>query len=231
MNSRGAEKMLQMDRRVPFVDCIFRIIDGATTESEAVDILRQAETGSGVELSSIYPYPAPRQIPAERYHEEIEIGIESLLNSTHLVLGTYHFCQLVTLFTGGVYQWGHREWGHIAARWANKTEWLGKKDWGYLDFYNGPNDRLIEGYNAWAETVMRVVRKKSAPRIQHLTPLMDEIIETLLRSSDEIVREGAAATLAGLGGEKAKAALEKAVATEKDQLVQNNIQLFLSGMK
>ena len=231
MNRSDEVTPLQMDRQVPFVDCIFRIMKGTAMEGEAVNILKQAEIESGMEVSSVYPYPAPRQILVERYDEEVAPGIENFLSATQLVLGVFWFSKLFTLFINGVYQWGHREWGHTVARWANKTKWLDKDDWEYEDFYFGPNNRMIEGYDAWAETAMRVVRIKSEPMAQQLAPLLDEIIETLITSPDDLVREGAAATLAGLGGDRAKAALEKAMVTEKDQLVQNNIQLFLSGMK
>jgi hypothetical protein len=49
----------------------------------------------------------------------------------------------------------------MLADWANETEWLGSASWNYLDFYGGPNDRLIVNYNAWCEALMRVIRAKT----------------------------------------------------------------------
>ena len=58
------------------------------------------------------------------------------------------------------YSWTHREWGHMMAKWANSEEWLGCNEWQYLDFYGGLNDRLIEHYNPWSATAMRVIEVK-----------------------------------------------------------------------
>jgi 3-methyladenine DNA glycosylase AlkD len=231
MSSIYQEVPLHMNRDVPFVDCVFRIIEGLALDDDAVRILRQAEEISGLELSSVYPYPAPGQISEDSYYEVIDPNLEGFLNVTELVLDSYYFNQLFPIFNKGVYLWGQRAWAETISSWANKSNWLNKTDWDYLEFYNGLHDRLIENYELWAKTVLRVIRKKSEPKAQNLLPIVDEIIEALFASSDSSIREGAATTLASLGGEKAKAALLQASVLEKNETVQSSIRLLLVNLR
>lgn len=162
MRSDSSPIPLKLDRSVPLVDAIFRVIEGTGTELEAVSILVGAENLYGVKLSTTKPPKPLKKIPVEKYSELIEDRMNQFLSATHLIIGSSEYSQLSIVLLGNyTYSWTHREWGHMLANWANETKWLGSDGWNYLDFYGGPNDRLIESYNAWCETLMRVIATKS----------------------------------------------------------------------
>jgi len=162
MNSENQQLPLNLDRSVPFVDAVFRILDGTSTEIQAVGILRDVERLCGVEVSTAKQSRLLQEIPVEKYTELVENRMNDFLSATHFVLGSAEYSQLSIVILGSyTYPWTHREWANMVARWTNKTSWLGAKNWNYLDFYGGPNDRLIENYNAWVETALRIVRIKS----------------------------------------------------------------------
>src|SRR5258708_6652374 len=111
--------------------------------------------------------------------------MEGLLSETNFILGVTEFDVLYPLFEcDRLFEWGHRGWGIFVSQWANKAKWLGKNDWNYIDFYGGPNDGVIKDYDLWSQTVLRVIRKKSRPRIESLLPISAEIINTLLTDPD-----------------------------------------------
>jgi hypothetical protein len=163
MNSNDPRISLTLDRSVPFVDAVFRILDGTGTEVEAVNILRDIERLCEVELSTAKQTRALEEIPLERYSELVEDRMNKFLSATHFAIGSAEYNQLrIVIMKRYTYPWTHREWANMLAKWANKTSWLGWKSWNYLDFYGGPNDRLIENYDVWIETALRIVRTKSA---------------------------------------------------------------------
>jgi len=220
---------LQFDRSIPFVESIFRIIEETAAESEAVDILTAAEQATGVELSSVCPYPVPPLISDDEYLEIVVPRMEALLSETNLILGIVEFDVLYPLFESDkLFEWGHRGWGIFVSQWANKARWLGKEDWSYLDFYAGPNNLIIKDYDAWSQTVLRVIRRKSRTRIESLLPIEGEIINTLLNDPDDNKRLMAIGTLAGFETDSARAALEHALRTEEVQRVRARIQQLLT---
>jgi hypothetical protein len=159
---------LKMDRSVPFVEAIFRLIRGSGTEAEAVEILSSAESQTGVALSSKQPSQSCEEVPGERYQEIVEPRMNDFLNRTNLVLGSADYDRLhIIIAEQFTYSWTHREWGHAMAKWANNTGWLDSHDWNYLDFYGGLNERAVEDYNAWCVAAMRVIEIKSNTTNSH----------------------------------------------------------------
>lgn len=153
---------LKLDRRVPFVDAIFRIMVGSGRESEGVELLLEAEALCEVKFLSVAPSQHPKEIPVERYEEFVENRMNHFLTRTHLVLGSREYSELHVLIADNyTYSWTHREWGHMLAKWANAARWLDRAEWEYLDFYGGLNDRVVENYNAWCATVMKVIETRS----------------------------------------------------------------------
>ncbi len=153
---------LKFDLSIPFVEAIFRVVEGNGKESEALQILLAAESDSEVKFLVEKPSESLAQIPVERYQEFVEPKITRFLTQTHLVLGSNEYNRLqVVLAENHTYLWTHREWGHTMANWANSHVWLGHNEWNYLDFYGGLNDRVVEKYNAWCEVAMKVIELRS----------------------------------------------------------------------
>ena len=154
---------LKLDRSVPFVNAIFRIIEGTATGPEAVHLLSNAEAESEVKLSSKEPSQPCEAVSVEQYQEIVEPRMNRFLDRTHLVLGRAEYDRLHISIAGKyTYSWTHREWGHAIAKWANNIGWLNRHDWNYLDFYGGLNDKVVENYNAWCAAVIRVIEIKSS---------------------------------------------------------------------
>jgi len=153
---------VKLDRSVPLVDAIFRVIEGTCSELEAIQLLSEAETLTEVKLLSTKPPPPSKQIPVEDYEKLVEPRMNQFLSETHLVLGSKEYNDLHILIANDYsYAWTHREWGYMLAKWANDIRWLGHFDWNYLDFYGGLNDRIVENYDAWCATAMRIIEIKS----------------------------------------------------------------------
>lgn len=153
---------LKLNRSVPFVDTIFRIIEGVGSELEAMQILSEAETVTEVQLLSTKQPPPSKQIPVEDYEAFVEPRMNKFLSQTNLVLGSTEYSDLhIVIANNYSYAWTHREWGYMLAKWANGIRWLGSEEWKYLDFYGGINDRVVENYDAWCATVLRVIEMKS----------------------------------------------------------------------
>lgn len=156
----SAESLQVLDRSIPFVDAVFRILEGAGTESEAALILRDAEARNGIRFSTVCRVPEAIHLPDELY-EAAEHNIHRFLTETQMVFGGYEYAQLDVMYGDYVGLWSHRSWGALVAGWANQTNWLGKSDWNYLDFYGGLNDRVVRDYLTWSEAMMRVIQVKS----------------------------------------------------------------------
>ena len=156
---------LRFDRSIPLVEAIFRIVEGTGSEVEALEILLEAESESEVRFVTKHPSVSPEPFPLERYREVVEPRIDSFLTQTHLVLGSSEYNRLeVIIAENYTYEWTHREWGYTLANWANKHQWLGHDEWNYLDFYGGPNDRVVTDYNAWCEAAMKLIEQRSMLR-------------------------------------------------------------------
>jgi len=162
MNTENQQTRLKLDRSVPFVNAVFQIIEGSGTETEAARILGEAERAHDVKFLSGSPDETIKEIPANKYTELVEPKIRGLLSTTHLVIGSAEYGRLhIVIAERHTYNWTHREWANMLADWANQIRWLGVENWKYLDFYGGPNDRLIENYNDWCATAMNVIHTKS----------------------------------------------------------------------
>ena len=108
----------------------------------------EPDTVAEVKLISTEPTQPPKQISVERYEEFVEGRMNRFFSQTHLVLGSKEYSGLHILIAGNYsYAWTHREWGYMLAKWANNIRWLGHDEWNYLDFYGGPNDRVIDKYD------------------------------------------------------------------------------------
>lgn len=153
---------LRFDRSIPLVDAILQIIEGTGTETEALQMLLDAESDSEVKFVVNKPSELLELIPLERYQELVEPRINRFLTQTHLVLGSNEYSRLEVLIAENYkYMWAHREWAHMLASWANRNQWLGYNQWNYLDFYGGLNDKVVENYNAWCEVAMRLIELRS----------------------------------------------------------------------
>jgi len=162
MNSRNRPIALRLERSVAFVDAVFKVIESKGTEMDAATILRNAEKLHGIEFLIGPAAPTLIQIPISQYSAIVEDRMHKFLSASHLVIGSAEYARLHVVISGTyTYEWTHREWSHMIGNWANQVKWLGEPDWSYLDFYGGPNDRLIENYNIWCATVMKVIERKS----------------------------------------------------------------------
>ena len=156
------ELPLKLDRSNSFVNAVFRVLEGSSSEREAVSLLLDAESLSEVKLLTKEPSKPQEPIPVESYQEMVEPRMNQFLTRTQLVFGSYEYKHLYVVIADDYnYSWTEREWGQMLAGWANKTQWLGRLDWNYLDLYGGLNDRVVENYNSWIEVAMRVVEMKS----------------------------------------------------------------------
>lgn len=109
VNSQKQKPPLKLDRSVPFVDAVFRIIEGAGTQFEAVNVLREAESVCGIELTTKPPIQSVQEVMIERYTELIEPRMQRFLSATHLVIGSAESSRLHVLALGGyTYKWTHR---------------------------------------------------------------------------------------------------------------------------
>ncbi|HWS99384.1 MAG TPA: hypothetical protein VN256_03855 [Pyrinomonadaceae bacterium] len=154
-----AQKILTLDRGVPFVDAVFRVMAGEATETEAALILRSAELMHEVCFVTVPRAVRARPLP-DRLYVTAEGRVQKFLGETHMVFTGYEYDQVAVMYGDYLCQWSPRAWGALVTRWANQENWLGKRDWTYLDFYGGLNDRAVKDYLAWSEAVMQVVHAK-----------------------------------------------------------------------
>ena len=156
---KEAEKILTLDRGVPFVEAVFRVMTGAGTEMEAALILRAAELEHGVRFLTVPRAVKARPLP-DRLYVTAEGRAQKFLSETHMVFTGYEYDQVAVMYGDFLCQWSPRAWGALVTRWANQEGWLGKSDWTYLDFYGGLNDRAVKDYLAWSEAVLQVIEAK-----------------------------------------------------------------------
>jgi hypothetical protein len=155
----SAGKILTLERGVPFVDAVFRVMEGTCSESDAAAILREAETRNNVRFLTVPGTVKARRLPDELY-VAAEEHIQKFLTETHMVFGGYEYSEMDVMYRDYTGSWSHRAWDALVTRWANHEKWLGKGDWTYLDFYGGLNDRVVKDYLAWSEAMMQVVHTK-----------------------------------------------------------------------
>jgi len=169
---REAEKILTLDRGVPFVEAVFGVMSGQAPETEAALILRAAELEHDLRFLTVPRAVKARPLP-DRLYVTAEGQAQKFLSETHMVFTGYEYDQVAVMYGDFLCQWSPRAWGALVTRWANHENWLGKSDWTYLDFYGGLNDRVVKDYLAWSEAVLQVVEAKclldrQAGRIQPL---------------------------------------------------------------
>ena len=153
------QKILTLDRGVPFVDAVFRVMAGEAAETEAALILSAAELAHEVSFVTVPRTVKARPLP-DRLYVTAEGRVQKFLTETHMVFTGYEYDQVAVVYRDFLCQWSPRAWGALVTRWANQENWLGKRDWTYLDFYGGLNDRAVKDYLAWSEAVMQVVDAK-----------------------------------------------------------------------
>lgn len=156
---REAEKILTLDRGVPFVEAVWRVMTGAGSETEAALILRAAEHEHEVRFLTVPRSVKARPLP-DRLYVTAEGQVQKFLTETHMVFTGYEYDQVAVMYGEFLCQWSPRAWGALVTRWANQRGWLGKSDWTYLDFYGGLNDRVVKDYLAWSEAVLQVIEAK-----------------------------------------------------------------------
>jgi len=151
----------ELDRNIPLVDAILRIIEGDADEMKAVEILLNAESEHGVSLVLPAVVGIP-EAPEELYNTLIQGNFFAFLSETHLVFSHASEYDKISLLLPGGLTWSAtwRAWGATLAEWANQDRWGGKSDWCYWDFYAGIVDEYIHGIEAWQDTVMRVIETK-----------------------------------------------------------------------
>jgi hypothetical protein len=154
-----AQKILRLERGVPFVDAVFRVMSGEAAATEAALILRAAELKTGVCFLTVPRAVKARPLP-DRLYVTAEGRVQEFLSETHMVFTGYEYDQVAVTYGEYLCQWSPRAWGALVTRWANQEGWLGKRDWTYLDFYGGLNDRVVKDYLAWSEAVIEVVHAK-----------------------------------------------------------------------
>ena len=154
-----SESLLILDRSVPFVNAVFRILEQTGGVSEAASILRAAEDRNNIHFLTISRIPEAAPLPDELY-DSAERSIYQFLTETQMIFGSYEYSQMNVMYQDYVGLWSHRSWGALIAGWANQSNWLGKDDWNYLDFYGGPNDKVIKDYGVWSEAAMQVIQTK-----------------------------------------------------------------------
>lgn len=157
MESTG--KILSLDRSVPFVDAVFRVLERTGTEAEAAKILLEAESRHNVRFLTVIGSVKAKHLPDHLY-ATAEDHVHRFLTETHMVFTGYEYDQMDVLYKNYAGSWSYRAWGALVTRWANSVRWLGKGDWTYLDFYGGLNDRVVKNYLAWSEAMMQVVHTK-----------------------------------------------------------------------
>jgi hypothetical protein len=155
------EKPLKLNRNIPFVDAVFRVMEGTRTLSEVAAILRQAERKNKIcflTANQLNELP----ILTDELYDIAENELYNLLTETEMVFGSYEYSRLDLIYDGYLGLWSHRSWGATIAEWANRNQWLGKLDWYYLDFYGGLNDRIVQNYLSWSDVMMQAIAQKSA---------------------------------------------------------------------
>jgi hypothetical protein len=157
----------QLDRNIPFVDSVFRIIEGVGSEEEAVHILAEAEQRYEVYLIQPPLEGTPARLPDALYSTAIEGSFFVFMAETHLLFSPTWYYDNLTLVLPGGYTWDatHRAWGDRLADWANMFCWCARDDWDYVPFYLGYIIDMIADFEAWQEVAWRIVGLKS-----HLYP-------------------------------------------------------------
>lgn len=230
MSLSNTGKPLRMDRKVPFVNEVFCILEGAGSESKAIKLLESAEKEHQLELSTIQPYPRPEYLPDVLYPEYIQERLHGFWSTTHLVLGGADASRLFLLFSERyLCTMGIREWGGEMARWANRTAWLSRTEWSFADFTGGPNDLTIYGYNAWSRLAMQILTQKSKPRIDAVNQDFHRLVQILRQHNLGIdARLDVVTTLGGLGTPEVRRVLEDLLPSESDERMIGSIKYYLS---
>src|SRR6266498_1794175 len=112
--------MLHLQRSVPFVDSVFRIIDGETEHDEAISLLIRAEQSSGVHI--IMPLlEGVHYMPEEKFSSLIEGNFYEFMDITHLVLPIAWYDDVTILLPNDyVYAGTWRAYSNILSSWANR---------------------------------------------------------------------------------------------------------------
>ncbi|WAS98087.1 hypothetical protein [Nannocystis punicea] len=154
------------DRRVVFVDCVYRVLEGSGTIARAREVLWAAEQRHGVFLR---PADDDRPHIDHSLHEDwFERNLYPFLDDTHITLAGGDFCNDVDVCDAYGAQLGEtwRNWGGILADWANLRGWpatspSAPKRWEYLDFYMaGYRGAELERYDEFARVVRAVIGVK-----------------------------------------------------------------------
>ena len=152
--------MLHLQRSVPFVDSVFRIIDGETEYDESINLLIRAEQSSGIRII-IPALGGVRYMPEEKFSSLIEGNFYEFMDTTHLVLPVAWYDDLTILLPNDyAYAGTWRAYSNVLSSWANRLEWLGKKSWDYMDFYRGLNNSIVERYDEWSHTAAKIIELK-----------------------------------------------------------------------
>ena len=222
-------ELLRLNRRIAFVAEILAIMEGEGDESKAINLLHEAETDAKLEITTVTPFPPPPMLPEHLYERFIEKNFYNFLSHTNLALGAADASRILLIFADKFYYaWGIREWGYMIAKWANLTEWLGRRDWEFAEFTGGPSDIVIENYDYWSRTTMRILRAKSRRRVESTNKKIPELLDHLLTNPNQKIRHEAASTLGSLGTPEAKSALEKAESTLTDESILGDVRYYLS---
>src|SRR5215216_2833706 len=123
---REAEKILTLDRGVPFVEAVFRVMTGAAAETEAALILRAAELGHDIHFLIVPRAVKTRPLP-DRLYVTAEGQVQKFLSETHMVFTGYEYDQVAVMYGDFLCHWSPRAWGALVTRWANQENWLGKR--------------------------------------------------------------------------------------------------------
>jgi len=172
---------IQLDRRIKFVNVVLAVADGDEPLESAAHLLAEIEQRHGLKIVSSEFYTGEKDASGEWCMKTLF----PFLTETHFVISGGDLFNSCVFFDpqdydahGPEISFTWREWGHWMARWANKfwmprPEGLGenhqtrrKRNWNYMDFYM--RDYLsyqIENYEAWADTVIRVIGKKTEMRL------------------------------------------------------------------
>jgi hypothetical protein len=224
------EQSLKLNRNTPFINIIFNILEGKAEGEEAIELFRLSEIRNKLRVQSIFTFPVLEELPEELYDEYVEGDYYDFITDTNFIVGACEYDKLEIQFRGKYKcTWSHRNWGAMQANWANKNNWLGKNNWGYLDFYAGPNDKLIKDYFAWSNLTMRIIRLKDKAIIEEYERRLEEFTDILNNDCNIDNKLDAIRTIESIGNKQAKKVLEERIKVEKDSYAQMYLQRALMG--
>jgi hypothetical protein len=154
--------MLQLNRDIPFVESVFRLIERTGSQDAAVTIFEEAEQTHNIRIISSIESTFP-EIPDSLYDNITEKHLYPFLSSTQLILPVPWYDQ-ITIVIQEEYQYTAtwRGYSEVLADWATTSAWLGIQKWDYTDFYLGNIYNNIEHYASWAETAMSIIKARNS---------------------------------------------------------------------